>query len=436
MKISTFSIAVATCAMAMTAQASKTPVLCQGQPIEIKPISYAPIDANGNIIGSWQLCGFDDFSPGNVVYDCYESNPGGSGQPDEFRTPNWGLGGNRYFFGQGYKNMFCINDFTTVAGYGGGKVKRMNFAYSFRPVANEQLFVSLKVYDTFVDAATAPGATGFIEGYVVNLGVVAPDLVNYYYSNLTLTGGNDWNMPADGSGAIEIKFLKSQGPDVQSTEAEPMLWFIKPNQSNAGAQGPNQWDDDTSPFGTHQNGEWYSYALAAPEPAGNTTLEPMGAMVGMYADYLPTVAANGYLFIQGFEIAGDLASLATSDDNSLIGFNDENPPLACEIEFYGTVLIQNPSSLVINFETSGGRPGLLQSAKEFRYSTNAFVSIQGGTCPTADVLNSVTISSSAANYVGPAKAVKMRLLWQPINDEDPSQDGWPLNVDLVTWSTY
>lgn len=423
-------------ALTVGAHAAKEPILCHGRPIEIKPISYAPVDANGQIIGPWQLCGFDDFSPNNVVYDCYEASPGGSSQPDEYRTPNWGLGNNRYYFGSGYKNMFCINDFSVVPGYAGGKIKRANFAYSFRPGVAEQLFVSIKVYDTFTNAATPPGATSFIEGYVVNLGVVAPDLVNYYYSNLTLTGSNDWDVPADGSGAVEIKFLKQTGTEIQSTEAEPMLWFIKPNQSNAGSQNANQWDDDTSPFASHQATEFYDYSLVAPEPAGNTTLEPFGAMIGFYADYLPIANPAGYLFIQGFEIGGDINSLFSSDNNSLVGFSSEEPPLACEVEVFGTAFMQNPQAVIVNVETSGGRPGLLQEIRQFRYSTNSYVAIQGGTCPIVDTPLTINLLTNAANYIGPSKAIKTKLLWQPINDEDPSQDGWPLNMDVVTWSTY
>jgi hypothetical protein len=431
---------VALAALGSTALAVRTPHknLGGGRPIDV--IAYAPIDADGRVIGPWIEPGVgNDFSPNFIVFDLFEADPNGaSGIPTEWRTPNWGEGSARYNFGVGWKNCFCINDFNVTGGYAGGKIKRANFAFSQNGGASEQMFISIKIYDTFTNTPTPPGASGFIEGYVANLGTVAPDAVNYYYGNLTLTGSNDWDIPADGSGAYEIKLLKQLSPELQSTAAEPMLWIIKPNQQNAGSQNLNQWDDDnpTLAYGTHQAQEFYQYDMTEPFPTGNTTLEPMGAMMGFYADYAPTAQPAGYTFIQGTEFAGTLSSLFTSDDDALSGFNDESS-LQCELETFGTVFNSSPTTFVVKVEMKVDRPGLSYQINQFNYNTNAFQNLGGGVSTLNDTPYQINVTTTPSRFIRSSdKQVKTRVLIGPINDEDPSQDGWLHYWDVITWQSY
>lgn len=426
-------------AISTSALAEKTPVKVPGVGIPVDVIAYAPIDANGTVIGPWREAGVgNDFTPNFLVFDLFEADPAGAGAPTEWRTPNWGVGAERYYFGPGYKNCFMVNDFTVASGYNGGKIKRANFAFSQHGGAAEQMFVSIKIYDNFTSTPTPPGSSNFIEGYVANLGSIAPDAVNYYFFNLTLTGSDDWDVPADGTGAYEIKLLKQTGTEIQSTEAEPMIWIIKPNQQNSGSQGPLQWDDDnpTLAFGAHQSTELYSYDLTEPFPTGNTTLEPLGAMIGFYADYAPNAQASNYVFIQGEEFDGGLTNLFNSDDAQVSGFNDATS-LQCEIEVTGNVFNSAPGTFVVRLEQRVDRPGLAYAVKQFNYQTNTFQTIGGGSSLLTDIASQIIITTTPSRFIRSSdKQVVTRVQVGPINDEDPSQDGWLHFWDVINWQSY
>ncbi|MFN8218840.1 MAG: hypothetical protein U0S12_01740 [Fimbriimonadales bacterium] len=399
-------------------------------------IAYAPIDAQGNVIGAWRQPEPSDFSPNFIVFDNFEANPTGTGQPLEYRTPNWGEGSTRYWFGPGYKNCFCINDFTVVGGYAGKQVKRANFAFGMTSASAETVFVQIKVYDTFVNTATPPGATGFLSGYIAALGSVTPSQTNYFYGNLTLTGTDAWNMPADGSGAYEIKLLKQLSPETQCTEAQPMLWIIKPGQYDAGAQGPLQWDDDAPANNVHTSVELYDYSISDPFPVGNTTLEPMGAMMGFYADAPAIFCPTTINLLEGQDPDGTPDSVCTSDDVYYTAFNDSLTQ-GCSVELIGSVVNKVPGTLVFTMESSTARLGLQEQVALYKYTTNAYVTLNGRTATSTDSTISITRTADAAAYVNSSTGeVKARVKWGPINDEAPAFDGWLHLIDLANWNAY
>ena len=148
--------------LAVGASAQGRPVQRMTEGREVQVLAYAPIDAEGRIIGAWQQSSVFDFSPNYIAFDNYEAAPGGTGAPDEFRLPNFGEGNNRYWFGDGYKSCFVINDFTVVSGYAAGAAKRANFAFAQTAAGAEAVFVQIRTYETFTGINSPPGATGFL----------------------------------------------------------------------------------------------------------------------------------------------------------------------------------------------------------------------------------------------------------------------------------
>lgn len=433
-KVTTLGFAL--CAIA-AANAAK-PTLKVSGPGQYAPVlAYAPIDDEGNIIGPWRTPALEDFSPNIHVFDIYEANPTGAGAPDEYRSPNWGENANRYYFGAGYKNAFCINDFTVVTGYNGASMKRANFAFA-NTGASEAVFVQIKVYDTFTNSAAPPGANGFLSGYVASLGTKAVDTVGYYFASLTLSGIDAWQAPADGSGAYEIKLLKQLSPETQSTEAQPMLWIIKPNQFTTGSQGPNQWDDDvpTQAFNAHQENEFYSYAISDPFPAANTTLEPMGAMMAFYTDTPANVCPGTIATIVGTELSGDINSVCASDNDRYSAFADEFS-LVCTMQATATMPNRNPGTVVVRTETSVLRLGIQEQLELFNNNTNLWQNVNGRVATATDSTVTVTRTVNANHYVNSGSgAISARITFAPINDEDPAQDGYEHLLDAITFSAY
>lgn len=145
-----------------------------------------------------------------------------------------------------------------------------------------------------------------------------------------------------------------------------------------------------------------------------------------------TANANSVTTVSGFETGGDLASLTTSDDNAYSAFPDDTT-LQCVIEVTGNAGVPEMKELAFNLEHSVGRPGLSYQVKMFRYSTGTYVDKAGGAAPTADTVTTSLVNVGANDYHSNG-AVKASVTYQPINDEDPSQDGWPHMLDVANWT--
>lgn len=145
-----------------------------------------------------------------------------------------------------------------------------------------------------------------------------------------------------------------------------------------------------------------------------------------------TVSPSSIATIVGTEFDGDLASIAQSDDNSYRAFNDE-VSLACTVEATGTATAPSVSELRTTIESSAARFGLSVSVQLRNYTTNAFNQIGGSTESTTDTAREFVLTSNAANYVSANGEITLRATWRPINDEDPSQDGWLHTIDQIQW---
>lgn len=141
---------------------------------------------------------------------------------------------------------------------------------------------------------------------------------------------------------------------------------------------------------------------------------------------------SGYTVLDGEEFEGDLNSLTASDDNKLCVFNDATT-LTAGVQFDGSTTITNPSSFKFRFEYNVARPGLAYAASLYRWTTGTYVFGGGNTATTSDSSVEIVLSSNRSDYVGNAGALRSKVTFGPINDEDPSQDGWLHCFDLVEW---
>lgn len=146
----------------------------------------------------------------------------------------------------------------------------------------------------------------------------------------------------------------------------------------------------------------------------------------------PAAIPAGYTITSGAEFTGDLASLAANDGNRLDIFNDE-ASLGATVEVFSTVLAAPTRSYRVSVDANVARNSLQQSIALFNYNTGSFQVVDGSVGTISDSLREVTITTNPGNYVSGSKQVKIRVSWSPINDEDPSQDGWLHALDLVSW---
>ncbi|MFN8221227.1 MAG: hypothetical protein U0S12_13980 [Fimbriimonadales bacterium] len=139
------------------------------------------------------------------------------------------------------------------------------------------------------------------------------------------------------------------------------------------------------------------------------------------------------LLVEGEEYEGDASSIALSDDAYFQAFNDATT-LTCRIEFSGQSVVKPIIQMRFRCEAGVARGGLAQTIHLYDYSTQAWVTGSGTVASVSDsVVDSVRTGTQANNCVDSAGNVKARVTWNPLNDENPSQDGWLHRVDFAEW---
>lgn len=158
-----------------------------------------------------------------------------------------------------------------------------------------------------------------------------------------------------------------------------------------------------------------------------------GTGLGYFDNYAVETEAGAFVAYEinsGELFDGDVRSIGASDDNRLAIFNDP-ATLVGTITFSGITSVVNPASVTVGLEASAARSGLQQSLALFNFTTNQFQILNGIVATGDDSTVEVTANS---NFVDARGLVQARVSWSPINDEDPSQDGWPLQVDVISLS--
>lgn len=156
----------------------------------------------------------------------------------------------------------------------------------------------------------------------------------------------------------------------------------------------------------------------------------------VFADVGDSTVPTSFLVTTGEHFEGDLSSLAASDDSRLTLFNSPATFVA-RIEIGGTTTTTSGvSHYAVSWETSVARLGLIETLEIRNYAQNTWTLINGSVASLTDRRTEFTVSTTPANFVSGAGAVRCRLKWEPINDEDPSQDGWLHSIDQVEWTIH
>jgi hypothetical protein len=144
------------------------------------------------------------------------------------------------------------------------------------------------------------------------------------------------------------------------------------------------------------------------------------------------VLPQSYAVTQGSELSGNLPSLMSSDDDCLAVFPDEFT-LQAQVIIDGVSPIASPTRLRFTLESSVGRFGLGQVIRLRNFVSNNWTAVDGRVASTSDFTVSATLTATAPNHVRGDGLMRAEITWGPINDEDPSQDGWIHCIDLATW---
>ena len=146
-----------------------------------------------------------------------------------------------------------------------------------------------------------------------------------------------------------------------------------------------------------------------------------------------TLAPTGYVVTQGSEFIGGLETLLESDDNKLAIFNDADT-LRGQVEFYTTSPFTDVTDIQVTVEESVARAGLACSFKLWNNNLGVWDKTVGHIASDWDNQLVITDSLTADNYVDDESGLmRAQVTWDPINDEDPAQDGWLQFVDQVVW---
>lgn len=142
-----------------------------------------------------------------------------------------------------------------------------------------------------------------------------------------------------------------------------------------------------------------------------------------------------YEVLVGTEFGGGLPALMSSDNVSLTAFDDDGT-LETSILVESLAANTVATSFSVSVERSAGRPGLSEAIDVFNYVTDRFVNLSGGIAPTSDLTSTFQLQSGVSDYIAANRTVSLRVSWAPINDEDPSQDGWLNGIDAVSWEIF
>lgn len=261
------------------------------------------------------------------------------------------------------------------------------------------------VSGVFQDFAIAPGQTATSSIYGFNMATDAMSGDNFAILKLIYRDAANNDLVAQESGRI------TAGTPVDT-------WTLL-----TASLGP-------APAGTHHG----SVFLLFIQP--DTT--PFAGGAAFFDDSTLTVSSpmttTGYTVTEGFEAGGDLNSLLSSDDNRLCIFNDD-VTLVGQIEITGHTANVTPTSLTFTLEYQVFRNGLSVAVDLYRFSTNTWVPFAGGIAAIQNDQTLVsTVNNNVGNFTNANGDLKSRVTWAPINDEDPSQDGWLQCVDYAHWS--
>lgn len=122
--------------------------------------------------------------------------------------------------------------------------------------------------------------------------------------------------------------------------------------------------------------------------------------------------------------------LQYADNDPVSAFSDETT-LRITLEVTGVLPIL-PSSLEFKTTAYATRAGLSYSIQAYNWDTARFDQVHGRFAPTTRTDVNLTLTNPQPYYSADL-GTRWRVTWEPINDEDPAQDSWPVVVDKLNW---
>lgn len=137
--------------------------------------------------------------------------------------------------------------------------------------------------------------------------------------------------------------------------------------------------------------------------------------------------------IEGDEFIGNVVSIRSVDDGDYYSAFNDVDSLSCAMVVRGN----SPapvSTLHFGWATRVGRPGMALGVAMFDFVSGFYRSVSGEVAPTEFAVGAASTPLAASRFKDIAGNMRSRITWSPINDEDPSQDGWLHDVDFAGWS--
>lgn len=152
------------------------------------------------------------------------------------------------------------------------------------------------------------------------------------------------------------------------------------------------------------------------------TLNPPG---GLFAANL-MVVPEGELF------TGSVSDLQAYGGGSVSIFSDP-VTLGGRIELRGASPVAVPATMSFVWAGSTDRLGLIESVQMLDVTTGSWVQVAGRIGAITNAYGLVPSVPSPARFVGGNSNARAALSWEPLNDEDPTQDGWLQHLDFALW---
>lgn len=165
--------------------------------------------------------------------------------------------------------------------------------------------------------------------------------------------------------------------------------------------------------------------------------EVLGELVGVtfHVETAPAVQGKPTrLFVdEGDYLFGEQDACDTSN-NDYFAILSHSETLRATLGVGGYTPNLNPNTVAFKFEGSAARYGLSIDIRLLNSDTNAYQTMYGALAPTTDQTVTVETSTNPGRFVNFEGLMRAQISWQPINDEDPSQDGWLLQADYAHWT--
>jgi hypothetical protein len=154
-------------------------------------------------------------------------------------------------------------------------------------------------------------------------------------------------------------------------------------------------------------------------------------------DFVPTIVVPDKLtIIRGNQVAGNLISVAESDDQYLaftpgVTLNPSEPPVW--IELSATSPMSNPNSMIFAIETRASTANIRQSIELFNFDSGMYEEVDARMTSLTDSIAEYVVDGDPTRFIeADSNRVRARIGWKAIGIV--SMFPWTINIDRCTWT--